>query len=156
MFVVEYESKVITTTALVNFPCSTDLALICRDLVAFMGTIILWFDVRLSRIQTDWRSSYSLPRNKAAVQSDNSVLLWEFHNQLHILVRSLTSAFRLYNRINSTKSLASGAGNMREGRLMIFHGREREVVRAYISVQSWRWWFQCSSAYVAAAIMWMT
>jgi hypothetical protein len=131
VFFVRYESQVVTPTALVNFLCSTSLTLICRDLVAFMRSIILWFDVRLPNIQTDLAFLlYAF--------AEQSCLVIQFYCQhftcsftdLHIAWRS---AFWLYNRINSTKSPAPGAGNMREARLMSLHGRVHEVVCAYIS-----------------------
>jgi hypothetical protein len=60
-----------------------------------------------------------------------------------------------YNRINSTKSPASGAGNFSEPRLMSEVGRMGEVMCACVSVflQSERRRCQYSSAYVVPAVM---
>jgi len=59
--------------------------------------------------------------------------------------------------INSTKSPASGAGNVSESRLMLQVGRLREFVCAYISLflQSERWRCQYSSVYVLGAVTWL-
>lgn len=55
-----------------------------------------------------------------------------------------------YNRINTTKSRASGAGNVSESRLMSHIGRVCEGMYAEINAfpQSERWGCQWSSAYV--------
>jgi hypothetical protein len=59
-----------------------------------------------------------------------------------------------YSKNNSTKSTASGAGNVSEPRLMSGN-RRVEVVCAYISVfvQSERWMCQCLFTYSVAAVM---
>ena len=58
-----------------------------------------------------------------------------------------------YSGRNSTKSPASGAGNVNDRSLMSEVGRVREIVCKWINVflQSERWRRQCSSAYVVAA-----
>ena len=76
---------------------------------------------------------------------------------LDIISRLLLLLFLLLIAVqpdNSTKSPASGAGNVRESRLMSQVGRVREVVCAQVSVflRSERLRCQCSSAYVAAAV----
>jgi hypothetical protein len=60
-----------------------------------------------------------------------------------------------YRRSNSTKSPASGAGNISQPRLMSQVTRVHEVLSTYVSVflQSERWRCQYSSAYVVAAIV---
>jgi len=60
----------------------------------------------------------------------------------------------VHSVINSTKSPASGAGNVSEPLLMSQFGRESEVVCAEISVflRSERWRCQYWSDYVAAGI----
>jgi len=65
-------------------------------------------------------------------------------------------AERVYSGINSTKSPASGAGNVSEPMLMSQSREVREVVSLYISgfLQSERCGCQCLSAYAAAARDW--
>jgi len=59
-----------------------------------------------------------------------------------------------YSRMNSTKSPASGAGNVSKPRLMSQVGRVLEVVCGWRSVflQSERWRYRYGSAYIAAAV----
>jgi hypothetical protein len=64
------------------------------------------------------------------------------------------SKYHLYNRINSTRSPAAGAGNVSESRLMSHVSRVREIMYPYICIflQSEQWMCQYSSVYVAATV----
>jgi hypothetical protein len=84
-------------------------------------------------------------------------VIYSLRIRFYFIEAQISRFIENYNRINSIKSPASGAGNVRERRLISQVGRVREVVCAYISVflQSERWRCQDPSTYVVAAVMWL-